>query len=245
MISKSDLPRFLGVLSSIFFVSFSGHWGPLRASTLNLAPEGKYPDFPVMTGPAPSPVSESTSSPSKSERIPTDSYDGVLKILGSQPGKNSKGRNLELIRFNWPLADLAVSSPFGERFGTMHAGIDLLAKVGTKVLAAARGKVILASWSDLGYGNVIVVDHGQGWMTLYAHNSKLLVPVGKEVEGGEIIAYSGNTGRSTGPHLHFEIRLGPQPRDPLRLLPKLNRQSSSVDQRLSTKRITSEFANSK
>ena len=83
--------------------------------------------------------------------------------------------------------------------------------------AAAAGTVIYAGWTS-GYGNIVVLDHGRGLSTAYGHNSRLLVGVGATVAQGAVIALSGNTGRSTGPHVHFEVRLGGTPVDPMRYL---------------------------
>ena len=95
--------------------------------------------------------------------------------------------------------------------------IDLAVPIGTTVRAAAAGKVIF-SGTQSGYGRLVIIDHGNGITTRYGHNSKLLVSVGQWVEAGERIALSGNTGNSTGPHLHFEIRINGSSVDPLKYL---------------------------
>lgn len=103
-----------------------------------------------------------------------------------------------------------ITSPFGMRFHPIlkknigHAGMDIGVSSGTSVYALTDGEVIYSGTMS-GYGNVVMIDHGS-ITSLYAHNSSLQVRVGQEVKGGQLIAYSGNTGRSTGPHLHFEIR---------------------------------------
>jgi LysM repeat protein len=101
-------------------------------------------------------------------------------------------------------------------FGRGHTGVDYMANVGTPVMAAASGKVVIISsgWSG-GYGNQIVIDHGGGRATRYAHLSRFNVSSGETVSKGQIVAYSGNTGRSTGPHLHFELIIGGRPVNPL------------------------------
>lgn len=122
-------------------------------------------------------------------------------------------------KYIWPLKDgFTRSSGFGARWGRLHKGIDLAVSVGTTVYAADGGTVTEAQYSG-SYGNVVVIDHQNGQETRYAHNSKLLVKKGDKVYQGQAIAKSGNTGRSTGPHLHFEIRINGEPRNPLNYLP--------------------------
>ncbi|MDR1309420.1 MAG: M23 family metallopeptidase [Deltaproteobacteria bacterium] len=106
------------------------------------------------------------------------------------------------------------ASPFG-RGSDMHQGLDLAAPVGTPVYAPAAGTVLTADWSGNGYGLMITVDHGFGLVTRYAHLSEVLVEAGQAIDRGLLIAKVGNTGRSTGPHLHFETVLGAVPVDPM------------------------------
>lgn len=109
----------------------------------------------------------------------------------------------------YPLAVYGyVSSEFGETWGRAfpHTGIDLVARTGTAILASDGGTVIASGWSG-GYGYRVIIDHGGNIQTLYAHCSELLVSVGEQVFKGQTVAYSGNTGNSSGPHLHFEVRL--------------------------------------
>ena len=114
----------------------------------------------------------------------------------------------------------AVVSPFGYRvhpiYGTvrLHAGVDLDASYGDPIHAAANGVVAETGWMG-GYGNAVIIDHGSGLATLYAHQSQIAVSEGQEVTRGEVIGYVGSTGLSTGPHLHFEVRVGGEPTDPL------------------------------
>ena len=118
----------------------------------------------------------------------------------------------------WP-APGRVTSGFGVRRDPLsgaakfHSGIDLATPSGTPVRAVADGRVV-ESGRRGGYGNVVVVDHGGGVTSLYAHNAELLRPVGARVEAGAPLALSGSTGRSTGPHVHFEVRKGGVPVDP-------------------------------
>lgn len=110
----------------------------------------------------------------------------------------------------WITQEFAMNLP---GFGGNHPGIDFAAKTGTEVRATADGAVILAEWHET-YGNLVAVDHGKGFVTYYGHNSKNLVNVGDAVSRGQVIALSGNTGRSSAPHLHYEIRKDDIPVDP-------------------------------
>ena len=115
--------------------------------------------------------------------------------------------------FIWPVSG-PVTSGFGPRWGRMHEGIDIAVPTGTPVYASAAGTVIHAGWFG-GYGNLVVVDHGNGIATAYAHNSGYAAGVGQQVAQGQVIAYAGNTGNSFGPHVHFEVRVGGGAVDPL------------------------------
>ena len=117
----------------------------------------------------------------------------------------------------WPTTG-SVTSPFGERWGRLHAGLDIANDLGTPIRAAKAGTVILAGWNG-GYGNSIVIDHGGGLSTLYAHASRLRAAEGQAVGQGELIADMGSTGNSTGSHLHFETRVNGSPRNPAEYLP--------------------------
>lgn len=107
-------------------------------------------------------------------------------------------------------------SPFtNER--TMHEGLDIAARIGTPVYATAAG-IVSRSNFESGYGKVIVIDHGYGYKTVYAHNSKLMVKVGQRIKRGDLIAASGNTGTSTGAHVHYEVRLNGVPLNPRKFM---------------------------
>lgn len=103
-----------------------------------------------------------------------------------------------------PVAYDYISSRFGKRWGRQHQGIDFAAPQGSPIYATSAGTVISSGW-EAGYGKSVVIDHGHGMQTRYAHCSKLLVKVGKVVGKGQQIAKVGSTGHSTGPHLHFEV----------------------------------------
>jgi murein DD-endopeptidase MepM/ murein hydrolase activator NlpD len=111
-----------------------------------------------------------------------------------------------------------VSSSFGMRWGRMHQGIDFAAGAGARVGAAGRGVVSFAGWNTGGYGNLVVIDHREGFQTWYAHLSSVTSWRGEVVTGGTRIGYVGSTGYSTGPHLHFEVRHGNTPVDPMQRL---------------------------
>lgn len=116
--------------------------------------------------------------------------------------------------FMVPVSSYTFTSGFKMRWGRLHGGVDLAVPEGTPVYAADNGKVIVAGNLGDGYGNYIILDHQNGYKTLYAHNSELLVSVGDVVAQGEQIALSGNTGNSTGPHVHFEIQVNDENVDP-------------------------------
>jgi len=143
----------------------------------------------------------------------------ILKLQGSQAYIGGD--------MLWPCADTRhyVSSPFGNRLHPilrvykLHTGIDIAAASGTKILAANAGSVISACYNS-GYGYMVMIDHGGGIVTLYAHSSKLLVKKGDVVGRGDTIALVGSTGMSTGPHLHFEVRLNGVYQNPLNYVKK-------------------------
>jgi murein DD-endopeptidase MepM/ murein hydrolase activator NlpD len=113
----------------------------------------------------------------------------------------------------WPVNGPVVSG-FGMRWGRLHTGIDIAVPYGTPIHASASGTVIYAGWMG-GYGNLVVIDHGRGLATAYAHQSRIAVSNGRSVSQGEVIGYVGCTGHCFGPHLHFEVRVNGQPVDPL------------------------------
>ena len=120
----------------------------------------------------------------------------------------------------WPSKGV-VTSGFGRRWGRMHKGIDIAAPTGTPIMASASGEVISAGWSSGGYGNLLRIRHPDGSISLYAHNSRILVRRGQKVNQGQKIAEMGSTGYSTGPHLHYEIHLrGRGAQNPMAFLPK-------------------------
>lgn len=117
----------------------------------------------------------------------------------------------------WPVIG-QITSYFGPRWGTRHTGLDIAAPTGTEIRAVRAGRVEKAGWWG-GYGNCVIINHGDGVRTLYAHASRLLVRRGEWVAQGQVIARVGSTGNSTGPHVHFEVRIDDRFKDPLYFLP--------------------------
>jgi murein DD-endopeptidase MepM/ murein hydrolase activator NlpD len=142
----------------------------------------------------------------------------VLEALLVQDSANRK-----FLPSKYPISDGWYSSNFGYRIdpftgqNAMHEGIDFPAEIGTPIVAAASGKVTVAEWHPQ-YGKMLEIDHGNGLVSLYAHASQLLVKAGDLVVAGQRVAVVGTTGRSTGPHLHFEVRLNGTPQNPARFL---------------------------
>lgn len=104
-------------------------------------------------------------------------------------------------------------NPFGSGY-EFHTGVDIANSKGTPIKAAADGVVVQAGWDSGGYGNLVMINHGNGYVSLYGHNSKIAVTVGQKVERGQVISYMGSTGRSTGNHCHFEVRYHGKAIDP-------------------------------
>ena len=144
------------------------------------------------------------------EQITADILAAQAKSSVVALGESAKG-------FIWPLNG-HVTSPYGPRWGRMHSGIDIDGVSGQPIVASKRGRVILSSYYS-GYGNAVIVDHGGGVSTLYAHMSKFGVSKGAYVEQGQTIGYVGCTGSCTGDHLHFEVRINGDPVDPMPYLP--------------------------
>jgi murein DD-endopeptidase MepM/ murein hydrolase activator NlpD len=119
--------------------------------------------------------------------------------------------------FIWPLNG-SITSYYGPRWGRMHTGIDINGTTGQPIVAAKEGTVVLASYYS-GYGNAVIVDHGGGYATLYAHMSSFNTSDGDYVEQGDVVGYVGCTGSCTGDHLHFEVRVNGDPVDPMPYLP--------------------------
>lgn len=127
----------------------------------------------------------------------------------------AKKARLAAIPSIWPTTG-DVTSRFGWRWGgrDWHPGIDISNDIGTPVVATADGEVVQSGWNSGGYGNWVQIDHGNGISTIYGHNSQVIVHTGQIVKKGQVICYLGNTGYSTGPHVHYEIRVNGTAVDP-------------------------------
>ena len=146
--------------------------------------------------------------------LEAESAELAAAIRNAQASVGSTGSGaVSAAGFIWPVNGTVVSG-YGWRWGRMHEGIDITASTGTPIWAAAAGNVIYAGWLG-GYGNLVVVDHGNGLATAYAHASSILVSVGQSVGQGETVSLVGSTGNSSGPHLHFEVRVNGSAVDPL------------------------------
>jgi len=138
------------------------------------------------------------------------------KAVKTTHRKASYGSHVKLL---WPVRG-TVTSPFGRRGSRMHDGIDIGVARGTPVHAAAAGEVVYADHRLSGYGKLVIIRHSGNVFTAYAHNQRNLVRKGDKVKTGAVIARVGSSGRATGPHLHFEVRRGSTPVDPLAYLPR-------------------------
>ncbi len=148
----------------------------------------------------------------------------LIQYLLAQQARQRRGRDPFQGRGRLlPPVHGPITSGFGWRvhpiYGSrrFHTGIDFGVPIGTPVRAAERGTVLYAGWYG-GYGYTVIINHGGGITTLYAHNSRITVGVGQEIQRGQVVAASGSTGLSTGPHVHFEVRVNGQPVDPRRYL---------------------------
>ena len=136
----------------------------------------------------------------------------------SRVGAHKPPTSLKRGSFIWPVDSRRITSRYGTRRGKKHKGIDIASPTGTKIMASREGKVVYAGVLS-GYGRVIIIEHKSGYSTVYAHNSRNSVKVGDRVRQGQVVGRVGSSGRSSGPHLQFEIRKGYQAVNPLGYLP--------------------------
>ena len=133
---------------------------------------------------------------------------------------STRGPARTSVRFIWPVKNVDVSSPFGIRADSKHDGIDLRNPRGTPIMAAAAGKVIFSGDGPSGYGNTIMIKHDNNTITVYAHNDRNIVDEGQTVSQGQQVATVGRSGRASGYHVHFEMRINRKPMDPEKYLPR-------------------------
>jgi murein DD-endopeptidase MepM/ murein hydrolase activator NlpD len=145
----------------------------------------------------------------------SDRLRGDLEAIAARNSVESLGTSAQ--GFIWPING-SVTSPYGYRWGRQHTGIDIDGYTGQPIVASKEGTVVLASYY-YGYGLTVIVDHGNGVATLYAHQSRTAVSNGESVEQGDIVGYVGCTGSCTGDHLHFEVRINGNPVNPMDYLP--------------------------
>jgi murein DD-endopeptidase MepM/ murein hydrolase activator NlpD len=155
--------------------------------------------------PVPSSAAPVTPTPSPSTARPSPSRTATTK---PKPKPKPKATSKPAPAWVIPMAGAQITSCYGPRWGTLHAGIDFALPAGTPIRAAAAGAVVKAGDVGDGYGISVFIDHGNGYLTHYAHQSRTVVSVGQRVKVGQVIGYEGSTGDSTGPHLHFEVHQG-------------------------------------
>lgn len=145
----------------------------------------------------------------------------ALDAIVNAAAANSRDTTYVGGTWRWPAPGYGrISSKFGWRSWSKsyHKGIDIAAPSGANIVASNAGKVVVSSFNAGGYGNYVILDHGGGYMTVYGHFSRRLVSVGQQVSRGQVVGLCGSTGRSTGPHLHFEIRVNGVAQNPLNYL---------------------------
>ncbi|MEU5565726.1 M23 family metallopeptidase [Micromonospora musae] len=160
-------------------------------------------DRSVRSSSVPVPSSASPT-PSATTVSPSPSTKPATTKAKPKPKKTAKPKPAWVI----PMKGATITSCFGPRWGTQHQGIDFAMPAGTPIHAAFGGTVVKAGDAGDGYGNSVFIDHGNGYLTHYAHQSRLVVSVGDKVTAGQVIGYEGATGDATGPHLHFEVHQG-------------------------------------
>ncbi|MFZ3229240.1 MAG: M23 family metallopeptidase [Pseudobdellovibrio sp.] len=163
-------------------------------------------------------------------KIQVDKESNSIKVTQTADGKHKGKRK---IQFDWPIWEARMTRGFLPKIARKrkrpHKGIDLAAPRGTAVMASHDGTIIYTGKGFKGYGKMIMIESNDGWATLYGHLDKIIVHEGSKIKQGEVIGALGNTGRSSGPHLHFEIRKLDGPVDPLPLLPAGEALTNEVD----------------
>ncbi|WP_050778171.1 M23 family metallopeptidase [Micromonospora sp. ATCC 39149] len=179
---------------------------PARAEAADRADRADRESASPATGPA-NPTTGSPS-PSSASASPTAKKATAKPTPKPKPKPTARKTSKPAPAWVIPMAGATITSCYGPRGGVLHAGIDFAMPAGTPIHAAAAGTVVKAGDVGDGYGISVFVDHGNGYLTHYAHQSRTAVNVGDKVKAGQVIGYEGSTGDSTGPHLHFEVHQG-------------------------------------
>jgi len=161
----------------------------------------------------PEPAASGEASPSATAAPATADAVAATEVARTSPVAAQDAQ----IKWTPMLDNITITSLFGQRWGRNHNGVDFDAETGDPVYAAYPGTITHAGW-ETGFGNLVIIDHGDGVETYYAHNSEILVSEGDYVDGGDEISKAGNTGRSFGSHCHFEVHVNGQPVEPLNYL---------------------------
>jgi murein DD-endopeptidase MepM/ murein hydrolase activator NlpD len=140
---------------------------------------------------------------------------GSTSRVSESPPSRSTTSISSHVNLSWPLKQTRLSRGFNGSYSDPHDGIDIPAPTGAKIFSSESGKVIYSGRGFHGYGKMILIEHGDGIATLYAHCSRILVKTGQKVSKGKVIGLVGRTGHATAPHLHFEIRQDRRPIDPM------------------------------
>jgi murein DD-endopeptidase MepM/ murein hydrolase activator NlpD len=163
--------------------------------------------------------SEPGGSPSLRSSPSTTSRSAPAPVVSAPSSSRSRRRASDgRPTLQWPLEG-TITRAYVNKSDQKHRGVDIAAPEGTAIRAAADGTVVYSGDDIPGYGRMVIVDHGRGWATCYAHNSRNLVKKDQRVGAGQVIAHVGDTGRATGPHCHFEVRHNYEAIDPMPLLP--------------------------
>jgi murein DD-endopeptidase MepM/ murein hydrolase activator NlpD len=171
------------------------------------------PGGPIATSAAPGPdpsadpptTEESDAPRSRGRATPEQPASSQEETKSAAPAQPQAEQSADWVH---PMPGATVTSCYGMRGGVLHAGIDLAMPADTPIRAAGAGTVVEVGWVFAGYGISVVIDHGDGVLTHYAHQNSTAVEIGDEVDAGQVIGYEGSTGDSTGPHLHFEVHNG-------------------------------------
>ncbi len=142
------------------------------------------------------------------DKVARSKADRAAKAAKAKAAKDRANAAAAARRWVSPLASYTLTSGYGFRWGKLHPAQDLATPVGSRVHSLSSGTVVFAGWDSTGYGNLVRIQYWDGTVSFMAHNSRLVVSAGEKVTPGQLVAYSGNTGQSTGPHVHLEIHPG-------------------------------------